>query len=232
MKKVLFAGLLTLAGVCANAQNLIQNGKFENEVTTVVTSPNKATASEWFLLNREPDNATELKWEKTGDAQYANAIMIDNSNAQKNIPWYRAFLGQRLTNGFEKGVYMLTFYVKAKEANASTGVYIRQTNDEKNDEGKSIAKFFMRKDYNPESHQTTSGARHDFVVKKAGVWNKVVVYFDTNKIVNSINSAKSDPNLKVDDTNDSEILKDCFIAFVSPNKGAVIEIADVSLEKK
>lgn len=232
MKKVLFAGLLSLVGICLNAQNLIKNGKFENEVTTEVAAPNKATSGEWFLLNREPNNATSLAWEKTDDAQFPNAIMINNSNAEKNIPWYRAFLGQRITDGFEKGIYTLTFFVKAKESNTPIGVYIRQTNDEKNDEGKAVAKFFMRKDYNPESQQTASGAQHNFVIKKADTWTKVVVYYDTKKVVDSVTSIKSYPNLKIEDTADGEILKDCFVAFISPNKGAVVEFSDISLEKK
>ncbi len=46
MKKVLFAGLLAIAGVTVNAQNLIKNEKFATEVTNKVTNANKATAGE------------------------------------------------------------------------------------------------------------------------------------------------------------------------------------------
>ena len=45
-----------------------------------------------------------------------NAMKIDNSGAAKNISWYKAFLGQRVTDGLQKGIYVLTFYAKAKEA--------------------------------------------------------------------------------------------------------------------
>ena len=41
MKKVLFAGLLVLAGVSVSAQNLIKNEKFATEVKTKVTMPIK-----------------------------------------------------------------------------------------------------------------------------------------------------------------------------------------------
>ena len=41
MKKVLFAGLLVLAGVSVSAQNLIKNEKFATEVKTKVTNANK-----------------------------------------------------------------------------------------------------------------------------------------------------------------------------------------------
>ena len=51
MKKVLFAGLLVLAGVSVSAQNLIKNEKFATEVKTKVTNANKATAGEWFIMN-------------------------------------------------------------------------------------------------------------------------------------------------------------------------------------
>jgi hypothetical protein len=37
MKKVLFAGLLAIAGVSVSAQNLIKNEKFATEVKTKVT---------------------------------------------------------------------------------------------------------------------------------------------------------------------------------------------------
>ena len=116
MKKVLFAGLLAIAGVSVSAQNLIKNEKFATEVKTKVTNANKATAGEWFIMNNEADGATTIAWEQTGDAKYPNAMKIDNSGAEKNISWYKAFLGQRVTDGLEKGIYVLTFYAKAKEA--------------------------------------------------------------------------------------------------------------------
>ena len=53
MKKVLFAGLLAIAGVSVSAQNLIKNEKFATEVKTKVTNANKATAGEWFIMNNE-----------------------------------------------------------------------------------------------------------------------------------------------------------------------------------
>ena len=131
MKKVLFAGLLVLAGVSVSAQNLIKNEKFATEVKTKVTNANKATAGEWFIMNNEADGATTIAWEQTGDAKYPNAMKIDNSGAEKNISWYKAFLGQRVTDGLEKGIYVLTFYAKAKEAGTPVSVYIKQTNEEK-----------------------------------------------------------------------------------------------------
>ena len=57
MKKVLFAGLLAIAGVSVSAQNLIKNEKFATEVKTKVTNANKATAGEWFIMNNEADGA-------------------------------------------------------------------------------------------------------------------------------------------------------------------------------
>ena len=130
MKKVLFAGLLAIAGVSVSAQNLIKNEKFATEVKTKVTNANKATAGEWFIMNNEADGATTIAWEQTGDAKYPNAMKIDNSGAEKNISWYKAFLGQRVTDGLEKGIYVLTFYAKAKEAGTPVSVYIKQTNEE------------------------------------------------------------------------------------------------------
>ena len=77
MKKVLFAGLLAIAGVSVSAQNLIKNEKFATEVKTKVTNANKATAGEWFIMNNEADGATTIAWEQTGDAKYPNAMKID-----------------------------------------------------------------------------------------------------------------------------------------------------------
>ncbi len=91
MKKVLFAGLLVLAGVSVSAQNLIKNEKFATEVKTKVTNANKATAGEWFIMNNEADGVTTIAWEETGDAKYPNAMKLDNSGAEKNLSWYKAF---------------------------------------------------------------------------------------------------------------------------------------------
>lgn len=233
MKKVLFAGLLAVVGVSTNAQNLIKNNKFDTEVTTKVTNPNKATAGEWFILNNEAAGATTIAWEKTSDAQYPAAMKIDNSGADKNISWYKAFLGQRVTDGLQKGIYALTFYVKAKDAGTPVGVYIKQTNEDKNDSGKYNTTFFMRRDYDADAQPNASGAQYNFNVKSADKWTKVVVYYDMGQVVNSISSKKSNPDQEVSDTDDdADILKDCYIAILSPNKGSVVEISDVTLQKK
>ena len=198
MKKVLFAGLLVLAGVSVSAQNLIKNEKFATEVKTKVTNANKATAGEWFIMNNEADGVTTIAWEETGDAKYPNAMKLDNSGAEKNLSWYKAFLGQRITDGLDKGIYVLTFYAKAKEAGTPVSVYIKQTNEEKNDK-----------------------------------WTKVVVYYDMGQVVNAISSKKANANLEVSDTDDdAAILKDCYVAILSQNKGGVVEISDVTLKKK
>ena len=123
MKKVLLVSLLAIAGVSVSAQNLIKNEKFATEVTNKVTNPNKATAGEWCIMNNEADGVTTIAWEQTGDAKYPNAMKIDNSGAEKNTSWYKAFLGQRITDGLEKGIYVLTFYAKAKEAGTPVSVY-------------------------------------------------------------------------------------------------------------
>ena len=165
MKKVLFAGLLVIAGVSVSAQNLIKNEKFATEVKTKVTNANKAAAGEWFILNNEADGVTTIAWEQTGDAKYPNAMKFDNSGAEKNISWYKAFLGQRITDGLEKGIYVLTFYAKAKEAGTPVGVYIKQTNEEKNDNGKYNTTFFMRRDYDADAQPNASGAQYNFKIK-------------------------------------------------------------------
>ena len=80
-----------------------------------MTNANKATAGEWFIMNNEADGVTTIAWEETGDAKYPNAMKLDNSGAEKNLSWYKAFLGQRITDGLDKGIYVLTFYAKAKK---------------------------------------------------------------------------------------------------------------------
>ena len=109
---------------------------------TKVTNANKATAGEWFIMNNEADGVTTIAWEETGDAKYPNAMKLDNSGAEKNLSWYKAFLGQRITDGLDKGIYVLTFYAKAKEAGTPVSVYIKQTNEEKNDNGK-VQYYFL-----------------------------------------------------------------------------------------
>ena len=213
MKKVLFAGLLVLAGVSVSAQNLIKNEKFATEVKTKVTNANKATAGEWFIMNNEADGVTTIAWEETGDAKYPNAMKLDNSGAEKNLSWYKAFLGQRITDGLEKGIYVLTFYAKAN--------------------GKYNTTFFMRRDYDADAQPNASGAQYNFKIKDAGKWTKVVVYYDMGQVVNAISSKKANANLEVSDTDDdAAILKDCYVAILSQNKGGVVEISDVTLKKK
>ncbi len=233
MKKVLFAGLLVIAGVGVSAQNLIKNEKFATEVKTKVTNANKAVAGEWFVLNNDADGVTTIAWEQTGDAKYPNAMKFDNSGADKNISWYKAFLGQRITDGLEKGVYVLTFYAKAKEAGTPVGVYIKQTNEEKGDDGKYNTTFFMRRDYDADAQPKASGAQYNFKIKDAGKWTKVVVYYDMGQVVNTISSKQANADLEVSDTDDdAAILKDCYLAILSQGKGGVIEISDVTLRKK
>ena len=126
MKKVLLVSLLAIAGVSVSAQNLIKNEKFATEVTNKVTNPNKATAGEWFIMNNEADGVTTIAWEQTGDAKYPNAMKIDNSGAEKNTSWYKAFLGQRITDGLEKGIYVLTFYLEFNFADVMPQMNVRQ----------------------------------------------------------------------------------------------------------
>ena len=111
--------------------------------------------------------------------------------------------------------------------------YIKQTNEEKNDNGKYNTTFFMRRDYDADAQPNASGAQYNFKIKEAGKWTKVVVYYDMGQVVNAISSKKANANLEVSDTDDdAAILKDCYVAILSQNKGGVVEISDVTLKKK
>jgi hypothetical protein len=75
--------------------------------------------------------------------------------------------------------------------------------------------------------------KNNFKIKDAGKWTKVVVYYDMGQVVNAISSKKANANLEVSDTDDdAAILKDCYVAILSQNKGGVVEISDVTLKKK
>ncbi|GAE16216.1 hypothetical protein JCM6292_2617 [Bacteroides pyogenes JCM 6292] len=142
-------------------------------------------------------------------------------------------MGQRVTKGLERGVYVLTFYAKADKEDTQVGVYIKQTNEEKNEAGKANTTFFVRRDYDADAQPNASGAQYNFKLKSAGKWTKVVVYYDMSQVVNVINSKKANPNLEVTDTDDdAAILKDCYVAILAQGKGAVVEVSDVSLKKK
>lgn len=233
MRNALLAGLLAMMGLGVNAQELIKNGNFETEVNTKVNNANKATAGEWFILNNESSESTTIAWEKSSKAKQPNTIKIDNSKAEKNTAWYRVFAGQRITEGLEKSIYELTFYAKTKTPDTPVSVYIKQTNEEKNADGKHNTTFFMRRDYNEETQPNSSGAQHSFKIPYANKWTKVTVYYNMGKTVNKYSSKKSSPDLEVSDTEDNAaILNDCYIAILSQNKGSVVEISDVSLKKK
>ncbi len=184
-------------------------------------------------MNNEADGVTTIAWEQTGDAKYPNAMKIDNSGAEKNTSWYKAFLGQRITDGLEKGVYVLTFYAKSK-GGRNSGQRVYQADERgKNDNGKLNTTFFMRRDYDADAQPNASGAQYNFKIKDADKWTKVVVYYDMGQVVNAISSKKSNPALEVSDTDDdAAILKDCYVAILGQNKGGVVEISDVTLKKK
>ena len=134
---------------------------------------------------------------------------------------------------FIMNIYVLTFYAKVKEAGTPVSVYIKQTNEEKNDNGKLNTTFFMRRDYDADAQPNASGAQYNFKIKDAGKWTKVVVYYDMGQVVNTISSKKSNPDMEVSDTDDdAAILKDCYVAILGQNKGGVVEISDVTLKKK
>ena len=112
MKKVLFAGLLAIAGVSVSAQNLIKNEKFATEVKTKVTNANKATAGEWFIMNNEADGATTIAWEQTGDAKYPNAMKIDN-RSRKEYFLVQGILGTACYRRSGKGYLCSHFLCKS-----------------------------------------------------------------------------------------------------------------------
>ena len=86
-------------------------------------------------------------------------MKIDNSGAAKNISWYKAFLGQRVTDEVAER-YLCPYFLceSKKEAGTPVSVYIKQTNEEKNDNGKYNTTFFMRRDYDADSQPNASGS--------------------------------------------------------------------------
>lgn len=233
MKRVLLAGMLAVVGLGVNAQNLLKDGNLTAEVTTKVTNVAKSTPGEWFILNNEKEGVTTISWSnEASDTQYPNAITFDNSAAEAPIAWYRGLLGQRI-GGLEKGVYLLTFYAKAEEAGAPIAAYIKAVDMKDPATGQNANMFFMRKDYNPEKQPTASGAQYSIKLKDAGKWTKVSVYYDTTKVINNFSSKSVTPNLQITDTaDDAAILKDCILSIHCPNKGSVVTVANISLEKK
>ena len=119
-------------------------------------------------------------------------MKIDHSGAEKYTYCYKAFLGQRITDGLEKGIYVLTFYAKAKEAGTPVSVYIKQTNEEKNDNGKLNTTFFMRRDYDADAQPNASEAQYNFKIKDADKSTKVGVYYDMGPVLYGISSKESD----------------------------------------
>ena len=107
--------------------------------------------------------------------------------------------------------------LKAKEAGTPVSVYIKQTNEEKNDNGKYNTTFFMRRDYDADAQPNASGAQYNFKIKDADKWTKVVVYYDMGQVVNAISSKKSNANLEVSDTDDdAAILKRLLCSYPFP----------------
>lgn len=234
MKKVLLLTLLVISGVSMKAQNEIENDKFTTEVNAVVKNPNKASSGVWFVVNNEKEGATTITWQgNTGDKAYPYAMKFDNREADKDLSWYKAFVGQRITKALEKTVYNLTFFVRANQSNASISAYIKQSVEEKSDNGKYNTTFFVRDQYDAQSQKKSSAAQYNYNVKHADKWTKVSVDFDLSQLVNTVNSQSSTPDLQITTTPDhAAILKDCYIAILSQTKGAVVEISQVTFQKK
>ena len=60
-----------------------------------------------------------------------------------------------------------------------------------------------------------------------------MVYYDMGQVGKMLLVArKQNANLEVSDTDDdAAILKDCYVAILSQNKGGVVEISDVTLKR-
>ncbi len=120
----------------ANAQNIIKNGDFSTEVGTETV--NKTPAStDWFFFDKTEGKTTFAN--AKDDNTHGNAVQIENTSDNS---WYRSYVGQRV-QGAEKGIYTLTFDMKALTPKTQVRVFLKSANNDK--------MFFLREGYYQQS---------------------------------------------------------------------------------
>lgn len=221
MKKILTLAACIAAFSNVNAQNTVKNADFSTEVNTATV--NKIPEStDWFFFDKTEGKTIFANIKD--DAEHGNAIKIENTSDNS---WYRAFVGQRI-QGLEKGIYTLSFEMKALTPDTPVRVYIKGA---KNDKA-----FFMREgfDITDESTKKQSAAAYSRAEKKLNKWVKVSAKFDLSKIVDNISSPISveahGSKINVSDASE-DLIKDLIIVIQLQNKNTQAVIDNVSLVK-
>lgn len=230
----MYLSLLLFSVTMLPAQELIKNGDFADNIIDEVTNPTRAMSDEWFIVNNETDEVTSINYfEDENDFEHSTCICISNENGKGKLSWYKVLLGQRITDGLEKGIYRLSFQAKGERKNTEISTYIKQTVEQTGKDpatGKNYNTFFVRKAYdiNDEDSDKQSGAAY---IRKIGTkWTKVYVDFDMSKIINNYNSKSAVAGLSISDANEA-ILNDCYIAIQALRKGDTVYIDNVVLKK-
>lgn len=222
MKKIILATAFAAATFTANAQNIIKSGDFSTEVGTETV--NKTPAStDWFFFDKTEGKTTFANVKD--DDKHGNAIKIENTSDNS---WYRAYVGQRI-QGAEKGIYTLSFEMKALTSNTQVRFFLKGAKDDK--------MFFMREgfDINDDATKKQSGAAFSRTEKKLNKWVKVSAKFDLNKVIDNISSPMSveakGGKINVYDANE-DIVNDFVVVIQLQNKNTKAIIDNVSLTKE
>lgn len=234
MKNSIIILALLLLSLNSQAQNLIKNGDFSQEVTQKVINPSDATPGEWFILNNDEKGISTISYIHDENPKYDGCIQITNIEGKGSIPWYKALLGQRLKNaGIEKGIYRLSFEAKADKNEATVGVFIKQTIEKEGIDpatNKNYTTFFVRDAYdiNDDKQIKQSGANYNR--KVSDKWTKVYVDFNTGKVINNYYSKNAVKGLTVSESDES-ILNDCYVAIQCLKEGESVRIDNVKFER-
>ena len=222
MKKIILATAFVATAFTANAQNIIKNGDFSTEVNTETV--NKTPAStDWFFFDKTEGKTTFANVKD--DNAHGNAVQIENTSDNS---WYRSYVGQRV-QGAEKGIYTLTFDMKALTPKTQVRVFLKSANNDK--------MFFLREgfDINDETTKKQSAAAFSRAEKKLDKWVKVTAKFDLSKAVNNFASPQGveAKGGKINVTDASEdMIKDFVVVIQLQNKDTKALIDNVSLLKK
>lgn len=234
MKKIMYLSLLLFSVTILPAQELIKNGDFTENIIDEVTNPAKAMRGEWFVVNNEAEGVVSINYfEDENNFEHATGMRISNEEGKGKLSWYKVFLGQRISDSLEEGIYRLSFEAKGERKNTEIGMYIKQTAEEAGKDpatGKNYNTFFVRKAYDidDEDSKKQSGAAY---IRKIGTkWTKVYVDFDMSKVINNYNSKSAVAGLAISDSNEA-ILNDCYIAIQALRKGDTVSIDNVVLKK-
>ena len=210
MKKIFLAVAMLTIVFYAQAQNLVDNGDFENLTQFSTSAGDPKEVGIWHFRSMDLPGSKAVISKDKDRGNVAVIVRVPAEGAK--LSWYNPFFAQVIDKEVDKGIYRLTFMAKANGAEPSLKVYLRNAEDE--------ISFFMLKD-----REKTGGSSAAQQIALTGKWVKYTVEFDFSKSVNTVWDDK-----KITPTTDKALSR-FFLAFNPNTDYTTVFLDDVKLEK-